>query len=122
MSDRRYFQLFTRSDQDAVSYGAGETIFEAGAPGDCFFVVRGGEVSLDSADSHVETVTAGGMFGEMALVDGQPRSLSATAETDCEVVRVDEQRFRYLVQEAPYFAQEVMRVMAERLRARDTAS
>jgi CRP-like cAMP-binding protein len=62
-------------------------------------------------------VTRGGIFGELAIVDGAPRSLSATAATDCDVVRIDEKRFRYLVQETPYFAQEVMRVMAERLRA-----
>jgi CRP-like cAMP-binding protein len=111
-----YFQLFTRDDQDAVSYAAGEAIFEAGDEGDCFFVVRSGEVSLHSDDHELETVTAGGILGEMALIDGQPRNLSATAVTDSELVRVDENRFLYLVQEAPYFAQEVMRVMAERLR------
>ena len=39
------------------------------------------------------------------------------ATTDCEFVAVDEKRFQFLVQQTPYFATQVMRVMAERLRA-----
>jgi CRP/FNR family cyclic AMP-dependent transcriptional regulator len=117
MTDRSYFDLFARADQDAVSYAKGDAVFEAGAAGDCFFVVRSGAVRLHAGDHDVEAVTPGGIFGEMALVDGSSRSLSATAASDCELIRIDEPRFHYLVHEAPYFAQEVMRVMAERLRA-----
>jgi CRP-like cAMP-binding protein len=39
------------------------------------------------------------------------------ATTRCEFVAIDEKRFQYLVQQTPYFATQVMRVMAERLRA-----
>lgn len=46
MTEGSYFQLFTRDNQDAVSYATGEAIFEAGDEDDCFFVVRSGEVSL----------------------------------------------------------------------------
>ena len=81
-----------------------------------FYVVRSGTVRLHLGDRELETVGEGGIFGEMALVDGAPRSASATAETDCELVAVDERRFQYLVQETPFFAQAVMRVMADRLR------
>ena len=42
---------------------------------------------------------------------------SVIARTDCEFVAVDEKRFQFLVQQAPYFAIQVMRLMAERLRA-----
>lgn len=117
MTDHSYFELLTHRDDDALSYAEGETVFEAGDPADCFFVVRSGAVELRTDDQVLETVGPSGIFGEMAIVDGSPRSATAKASSAAQVVRVDESRFRYLVQEAPYFAQEVMRVMANRLRA-----
>ena len=53
----------------------------------------------------------------MALIDRASRSANAVAATDCEVVPIDERLFVILVQDAPYFALDVMRVLAERLRA-----
>jgi CRP/FNR family cyclic AMP-dependent transcriptional regulator len=52
----------------------------------------------------------------MALIDAAPRRASATARTAARVVPVDQKRFKYLVQEHPTFALQVMAVMAERLR------
>ena len=117
MAERSYFDLFTGRDDDAVSVSDGDTIFETGDPADCFYVVRRGAVELRNGDTVLEVVGPSGIFGEMALVDGGPRSASAIAAGDSELVRVDQPRFEYLVQQTPYFAQEVMRVMAKRLRA-----
>ncbi len=64
---------------------------------------------------------AGGVFGEMALIDKAPRSATAVAVTDSQVVAVGEKRFMYLIQQTPYFALEIMHVLADRLR-RNTAS
>jgi CRP/FNR family transcriptional regulator, cyclic AMP receptor protein len=111
-----YFELFTRSGHNVVSYSAGDPVFVAGDPADCLYVVRSGSVRLHHGDRELELVPAGGIFGEMALVDGLGRSASATADSDCELVALDERRFQYLIQETPYFAQAVMKVMAERLR------
>lgn len=58
-----------------------------------------------------------GIFGEMALIDGSPRSANAHARTDCSLVAVNERGFVFLVTETPYFAVNVMRTLAERLRA-----
>ena len=52
----------------------------------------------------------------MALVDPAPRAASVIAVTDCEFVEVDDKRFNYLVQQTPFFALKVMRVLSERLR------
>ena len=54
----------------------------------------------------------------MELIDREPRSASAVAATGCELVSIEKRRFWFLVQETPYFAETVMRVMAERLRRR----
>jgi CRP/FNR family cyclic AMP-dependent transcriptional regulator len=53
---------------------------------------------------------------EVALLDDRPRSASAIASTDCKVAVIDLNRFGVLVQQTPFFAVDVMRVMAERLR------
>ena len=75
-------------------------------------------MSLTAHGSELETVGEGAIFGEMAVIDREPRSATAVAETDCELVAVDKRRFWFLVQETPYFAEIVMRVMADRLRRR----
>jgi CRP-like cAMP-binding protein len=53
----------------------------------------------------------------MGIVSPGPRSATVVATTDCEFVAVDEKRFHYLVQQTPFFATQVMRVLAERLRS-----
>ena len=117
-----YFELFTRGEQNIVTFAAGEPVFVAGDAAEFVYVVRSGAVVLHDGDQLLETVGEGGIFGEMALVDGLGRSASATASKDCELVALDERRFQYLVSETPYFAQAVMRVMCERLRRPQTAS
>ena len=52
------------------------------------YVVRSGEVEIERDGKVVETVTAGGIFGEMALIDGAPRAATARAKTDCEVAPI----------------------------------
>ena len=64
----------------------------------------------------VEEVGPGSVFGEMALIERAPRVATARAVTSCRMVRVDERRFRFLVQQHPLFALPIMRVMASRLR------
>ena len=60
-------------------------------------------------------------FGEMALVDKAPRSATAIAVTDVDLVPVGEKQFLCLVDETPYFALKVMRVLARRLRAQNSS-
>lgn len=99
---------------------AGDLIFEQGDPGDSLVVVREGSVYLKDGDRLVETVTAPGLFGEMALIEDEPRALSALAATDVAVIEIPARHFWVLVHDTPYFAQLVMSVMAQRLRRRNS--
>ncbi len=108
-----YFKNFT----DFIEYGAGQTIFEEGKTGDTMFAVKEGEVDILHNGRVLETVYAGGFFGEMALIDASPRSAKAVAKTSCKIVQVDKKRFLFLVQETPTFALQVMRTLTNRLRA-----
>ncbi|MGD9502573.1 MAG: cyclic nucleotide-binding domain-containing protein [Methyloceanibacter sp.] len=110
------YQLLANAGSPPVSFKAGDTIFATGDKGDKMYVVRSGEVEIERDGKVVETVKAGGIFGEMALIDGAPRAATARAKTECEVAPIAEKNFLYLVHETPFFAIAVMRTLAERLR------
>lgn len=100
----------------ATRYPTGSIIFEQDEPGDVMYGVVGGEVEI-LVDGHLlEIVEPGGILGEMALVDDSPRSATARARTDCELVKVDQRQFTLLILKNPLFAVKVMAVMADRLR------
>jgi CRP-like cAMP-binding protein len=101
---------------DTETYAAGQVIFEAGDAADKMFVVQSGEVEIKVGDRVIDRHGPGGMFGEMGLIDGSPRSATAVAATECVVVPINERRFTFLVQQTPMFALQVMRVMSERVR------
>ena len=80
------------------------------------YLVTEGVVDLFCKGRVLATLGKGDIFGEMALVDYLPRSATAVAKTDCELVRIEEKDFNQLVQENPPFALSVMRVLVKRLR------
>ena len=103
-------------NRDASLLEPGDVLFEAGDEGDAMFAVVEGEVELVRDGRVLETVGAGGILGELALVDPGPRSATARARTAARVVRVSLEDFTFLVHEHPTFALQVMTAMAERLR------
>jgi CRP-like cAMP-binding protein len=116
--DDEYYDLLAHR-RTARTVRAGEVIFRQGDPADGMYVVREGSVGLKVGDRLVETVEAPGLFGELALIDDEPRSLLAVAETDVSLIEIPTRHFWVLVHETPYFARLVMRVMSERLRRND---
>lgn len=102
--------------KDQVSFPAGHVIFTEDETGDVAYVVIEGEVDISFKGHQLETVSSGGLLGEMALIDNRTRSATATAKTDIKVVAIDQKRFVFMVEETPMFALEVMKVMADRLR------
>jgi CRP-like cAMP-binding protein len=107
-----------RNEKDVMQVPAGQTIFQQGDAGDAMYVVLDGVVDIVHNGKVIDQVQTGSIFGEMALVDDEPRSASAVASKDVQVARVNQQRFEFLVQYSPFFAVEVMRIMAKRLRQR----
>jgi CRP/FNR family cyclic AMP-dependent transcriptional regulator len=115
------FGLLARAADETLTFSAGEVIFTAGDAASQLFVVKSGEVDILVHDTVVETLTQGGIFGELALIDHAPRSATAVARTEIEVVAVSERQFLFMVSEAPFFALSVMRVLARRLRQTNKA-
>jgi CRP-like cAMP-binding protein len=104
-----------------ITLEPGEVVFNEGDPGDVMFAVVEGSVDILIGDRVLETVEAGGIVGELALVDTGPRSASAVARTSARLARVDQREFTFLVQEHPTFALQVMRILAERIRRANDA-
>jgi CRP/FNR family transcriptional regulator, cyclic AMP receptor protein len=102
-------------------FAQGEVIFRAGDAGDVMYAVREGQVSILIGEREVEIVGPKGLFGELALIDDEPRSATAVAKTPCQVVPIDRSRFEHLVERWPGFALSVMKLMADRIRRRDRA-
>ncbi|MEO0708110.1 MAG: Crp/Fnr family transcriptional regulator, partial [Cyanobacteria bacterium J06649_5] len=61
----------------------------------------------------------GTLVGEMAILEHRPHYASAVAKTECTVVSISPTRFRFLIEETPNFAMDVMEIMAERLHLMD---
>jgi CRP/FNR family cyclic AMP-dependent transcriptional regulator len=106
--------IFRHESQREI-FAAGNVIFREGEPGEVMYVIQEGEVELRSNGQLPETVGPGGIFGEMALLEPNARSATAIARTDCRVVPLNQARFKVHVHHTPYFAIQVMRVMADRL-------
>ena len=105
-----------KNEKEVKSYSAGNKIFEEGDKGDYMYVVLDGYVDLDVRGKLLETVGPGSFFGEMALIDAQSRSATATAKTDCRLVPISEKRLEFMVQQTPYFSLHMMRVIVQRIR------
>ena len=108
-------EMFRNADDDALRFAAEQRIFSEGEAGDAMYVVLEGQVDLLVKGKLVEEVGPGGVLGEMSLIDSAPRSATAVARTSSKLVRINEKRFKFLVQQTPYFALQLMRVIADRL-------
>jgi CRP-like cAMP-binding protein len=103
-------------------FAKGDIIFlEGDPPGDVYGVDRG-KVKLsvctrDGREVAVSYKQHGELFGEMAAIDGQPRSATAHALDDVELVAVPPDAFMGLVERTPELAVPLLRMMAHRLRA-----
>lgn len=110
--------LFSHAS-DAIDYPSGSLVFREGAEADCMYVVLEGELDILVGKQVVETAGRGALLGEMALIDQSPRSATVVARSACRLVRLDQRRFQFLLQQTPNFAIHVMRVLVERLRRMD---
>lgn len=109
------------NETDPKHFKAGERIFNEGETGDYMYGVIEGEVDILKNGKVVDTVSPGGIFGEMALIDHTARSATAVAKTDCKAAQISEKRFYFLVQQTPNFALHLMRVLTDRIRHQSEA-
>jgi CRP-like cAMP-binding protein len=102
--------LFVES-QKAASGG----LFSRGAQGRMYFIAEG-EVSLSIGGRALDTIRAGEVVGEMAVISGEPRSATAVAKTRCSVWSVSAEELQAALAKEPEFALMLMSAMFDRLR------
>jgi signal transduction histidine kinase len=110
-------------DVRVVQIGEGEIIFREGDPGDLLYLVGEGSVKISKSGrgGQQETlgfIQSGNFFGEMALLDGKPRSAMAMAAEPTLLGMVDESTFQHILELAPSrLHMNFLRSVSERLRA-----
>jgi CRP-like cAMP-binding protein len=120
------FRDFDADDVDAlgavcelVSLKAGVQVCKEGDPGDAMYVVRSGvlEVSraVEGEARHINLLNEGEFFGEMALVDGSPRSADVAVKEDASLVRIPSDTYRKLKKSHPVTALKVADVLLKQL-------
>jgi CRP/FNR family transcriptional regulator, cyclic AMP receptor protein len=99
---------------------AGRTIIEEGAPGREFFVIDSGTAVVKRNGRKVATLGPRSAFGELALLDGGPRTATVVAETDLSVLILTRQEFSGLLDEVGGLSRKLMQGLAKRLREADS--
>ena len=99
-----------------MRYESGKTIMKEGDTGTSMYIVLDGRVAIYINGKAVESIAAGGTFGEMALVDQSPRTASAVAETECALLAINREALIALVKNEPAVGLTMLRSVAARLR------
>ena len=102
-------------------FGNGETVVREGDPGASMFIIQRGRVAITvgSDQREVAVTQAGGYFGEMSLLTGDPRTATVTARGDCTVLEISADAFREYVQQNPGVIDRLAMAAAERRKALD---
>jgi CRP-like cAMP-binding protein len=102
----------------------GELLFKEGDLSRSMYLIKSGMIRLflKKGDSNVEidTIRAGQILGELAFLDGNPRSLSGEALTECELVEISGSMFAEVIGKAPEWLKILLKTVVGRLRAANT--
>jgi len=99
-----------------VEAPAGKVITQIGEAGDSFFVIIDGTVVVRTPVGAGGQLRPGDFFGEMSLVDGEPRSATVVATTDLRLLVVDRSHFCRLLDEAPDLTRRILTILSRRVR------
>lgn len=131
LANIRMFELLNEDDRialanvvDELNVPQGHTLFQAGDPGDSLFIVRLGEIELFIKDTAGQKIVltvaeAGDMFGELAMLDTGPRTATALALTDSEVLVLDRDDLVLLFQRKPEAALHMLAALSGLTRKAD---
>jgi CRP/FNR family cyclic AMP-dependent transcriptional regulator len=99
----------------------GDVVIQVGEPGDALYVILSGRAKV-VGKPRGRTLATGDYFGELALLDGEPRSSTVTAATRLQVMRLPRKPFLKLVRQEPALALVLMSELAARIRTLDRPS
>lgn len=101
-------------------FKAGTRIFQEGDPGDEMFIIQSGQVKItkrtQGGEKTLVILSDGDFFGEMAVIDNEPRSASAVAQTDTKLIALNQAVFEATMQTNAHIVKKILRNMSSRLR------
>ena len=105
-------------------FQAGDVIFKKGDPGDAMYVIVRGQVKVvlpsgDGNEALLATMDDGDFFGELSLIDGEPRSATIVALQHTETIVLHRDGFQDFLRETPEVAIEMLQALSRRLRQSD---
>lgn len=101
-----------------VEVKAGEMVIQKGDTGECMYLVVRGRVRVHDGERVIHYLGAADVFGEMALLDAQPRAASVSAEEDTDLFRLDQAVFYALMNNRTEVAHGIILVLSRHLRER----
>jgi CRP-like cAMP-binding protein len=101
---------------ETVELADGAELITEGAPGDAFFIILDGEATVEKEGSVVSEAKAGDYFGELALLDNEPRSATVRAKGPINVAVLGVRMFRTILREFPDIAEQMLAGLAGELR------
>ena len=101
---------------EIVELPAGSVVAQMGEPGDSFFVIIDGTVAVQTPVGTGGELRPGDFFGEMSLLDGEPRSATITAATDLRLLIVARTNFWRLLDETPELIRRILMLLSRRVR------
>ena len=105
-----------------VEVPAGTVLTEIGGPGDAFFFIVDGRVTVQTPAGAGDPLYPGDFFGEMSLLDGEPRSATVKAMTDLRLLVVERSHFWRLLNETPDLVRRILTVLSRRVRRLEQAN
>jgi CRP-like cAMP-binding protein len=107
---------------DEVDVPAGTALTHEGRHEGYFFVIVSGTVRIERGGKSINTIGAGDFLGEIALLDGGPRTASATTESACRLLSLTHERFHDLLDTSPSVRTAILEAVGQRMRAIDAES
>lgn len=111
---RELLNLATIADE--VEYDEGEDIFQEGEPGDSLFVVVRGQVEVHREGRSIAILGSRETFGEMAILDSEPRSATVSVLEPVVALRIEREPFFELLATKRQIALGIIRMLTRRLR------
>ena len=107
---------------DETSTLSGQTIFEKGSEGDSMYVIADGSVRIHDGAKTLASLAQGAFFGELSILDGETRSATATAETDCLLLVIRQDSFRRILSKQFDVTENLLKILVRRIREHSTQS
>ncbi len=97
----------------------GVTLFKKGDPGNGMYFIHSGKVSIHADEHQIAVLSDNEIFGELSLLDAEPRSASATTLTDCILLKIEQEVFYDVIATNTDILRGIMRTLCRRLREQD---